>query len=224
MQTSIETPSQPVADDFHPVYQQFLLNGMKDYFPFRRAIANHAVGKAIVLAATGVLELWIRMPTMQDEPQCTSQLPSTTWLTEEGWLYHVQKHPARFLDHICYQLGGAVAGYVYSDDDYYGELGFGSVEDTFKYLDTFEATHGVATQTALAGCFHVTACVLGQYHDLAETMVQHLLRHGHLCRHDLNDHLSVVRKEDLGERVLATFQEPWIDEEVERVQRLLIGS
>jgi hypothetical protein len=224
MQTSIATPNLPVVDDFHPVYQQFLSNGMKEYHGFRWAIANHAVGRAIVLAATGAKELWIRMPTMQDAPRCTSQSPATAWLIEDGWLFHMKRHPARFLDNICYQLGGVGAEFVFGDGDNYGELGQGDVEDTFKYLAAFKAAHGVATQTVLAGCFHVTSCILGQYHDLAEKMVQQLLKHGNLCRHDMNNYLPLVREEEVGEQVLATFNEPWIEEEAERVHRLLIGS
>lgn len=82
----------------------------------------------------------------------------------------------------------------------------------------------ITADRVLAGCTVVVEQLLNQHYEVAETMAEQLSRQGSLCEKEMKHHLSGVHKETLGRQVLAAFQEPWIEDEAERVHRLFIGS
>ncbi|MGV8991281.1 MAG: hypothetical protein ACOH1Q_07745 [Thiobacillus sp.] len=217
-----QSQTRPVNSAFHYYMSQ---NNIGELRSFQAAIAAHAVARTIVLAATGIIVTAITMPDMDMEPHCVFEMPKSNWLYGSGPpLKQVSNCPERFLEYICYTEAGAVAVCDSYDGDYYDDLILGDIEDTFDYLQAFEKAHGVRESIVLAGCTYVTEILCGQYHDLAQTMQEHLLKQWSLCRHDTSTYLSQVRQENLGKKVLATFKEPWINDYADEAHRRYVGS
>jgi hypothetical protein len=55
-------------------------------------------------------------------------------------------------------------------------------------------------------------------------MAAHLFQQGRLDQQEISRHLAGVQKDpNLASRLFASFQEPWIEDETERVFRMFIG-
>jgi hypothetical protein len=222
MKHTANTASLP-THGINPAFLCYLPHHIGELNLFQKAIATLAVGRAIVLAATGMRGISITMPTLHDNPRCIVTLPRGGYFCGGLSVMDIDQHPEKFLEYICYQIGGAVALFALDKDDYYGEIGLNDIEGTFADLATFEAAHKVNEGNVLAGCTVVTERILGRNSEVAEEMIDHLLERGRLCCEDMHAFLSRVHREEIGGQVLATFEEPWIGDEADRVRRMFIG-
>jgi hypothetical protein len=218
------TSTQPVGMSIHRDFIHYVAVNQEGVKAFLKAIAVNAVGQAITLAAVGVKVKSISMPNMSGKARCRLALPKNAWVNDLTWVQNEKVSQARFLEITCWQISGAVAEHCFDAFDHYGNLGLEDIEGSYKFLSSYEASHDVQSDKVLAGCTYAVELLLSQHCEMAEAMAEKLFNQGSLCGQELNIYLSCVHKEALGKQVLAALQEPWIEEEAERVHRMFIGS
>lgn len=209
---------------FHSDFMDYVAVNQEGVKDFLKAVAANAVGRAITLAAVGVSVNSMKMPNMSAKARCCLVLPRDAWVNSLTWVQKQHIRQERFLELTCCQISGAVAEYVFDAFDHYGNLGLEDIEGSHELLSSYEATHNIRRDWVLAGCTHVVERLLGQHFEMAEAMGERLLKQGSLCQPEMEYYLSGVRTEALGRQVLAAFDEPWIEKEAVRVQRMFIGN
>jgi hypothetical protein len=219
------TPSaQPTGPIIHPDFAHYVAVNQEGVKAFLKAIAVNAVGQAIALAAVAIRVKAMIMPNMSREARCKLLLPKGAWVNNPKWMQNVNKRQAQFLEVTCWQISGAVAEFSFDESDYYGNLGLGDIQGSYAYLSAYESAHDIRHDRVLGGCTVVVERLFSKYYEVAETMAAHLAAQGSLDELEIARYLSGVPKEELGKQVLAVFQEPWLEDEAERVQRMFIGS
>lgn len=218
------TPSNaPASPLIHPGFMPYVTIDQAGVNSFLMAIAFSAVGQAIILAALGIKVLAMIMPNMSREPRCKLVLPKNAWVNNLKWMHNEHKRQAQFLEMICWQISGAVAEFAFDESEHFGSLGLEDIEGSYKFTSAYETSHNIRHDYVLAGCNFVVGRLLGQHYEVAEAMVAHLSAHGSLNEEEIAGYLSCVSVEELGQQAMAVFQEPWIEDEAERVQRMFIG-
>ena len=220
--TSLNSVSQKTV--IHPEFMPCITINQTGIEAFLRAIAVNAVGQAITLAAIGIKVTAMIMPNMSQEPRCQLTLPKGAWVNSLNCMENEKKRQTRFLEMICWQISGAVAEFAFDKSDYYGNLGLEDIEGSYEFLSAYEAGHSIPGNRVLAGCTVVVERLLGHHYEVAEAMAEHLATHGRLDEREIARYLSCVPVEYLGQQALASFQEPWIEDETERVFRMFIAS
>ncbi len=216
--------TQPTSPIIHRDFAQYVVIndiGVKD---FLKAIAVNAVGQAITLAALGITVKAMIMPNMSGEARCRLELPKGAWVNNLKWMHNDNKRQTQFLEVICWQISGAAAEFSFDESEHYGNLGLGDIEGSYEYLSAYASSHNISWEQVLAGCTIVVQRLFGQHFGEAEAMAEHLFVQGSLCQKEINHYLSCVRKEELGKQVMLALQEPWIEDEADRVFRMFIGS
>ncbi len=224
MNAAIATSTQAADTIVPPDFLHYITVNDQGVKAFLKAIAVNAVGQAITLAAVGVKVKSMSMPNMSMTARCRLVLPKGAWVNDLSWVHHENVSQARFLEVICWQISGAVAEFFFNDSDHYGNLGLEDIEGSYTLLSAYESGHNVPAGSVLAGCTVVVERLLGQHYEVAEAMTEQLFRQGSLCEQEMKRYLSGVSREALGKQALAWFQESWIEDEAERVQRMFIGS
>jgi hypothetical protein len=224
MNTCTTSHAQPTGTLFHPGFMHYVSIDDTGVRAFLKAIAVNAVGQAITLAALGIKPKAMTMPNMSIEPRCRLVLPKGAWVDNLKCMQNAKTRQVRYLEVICWQISGTVAEFAFDEFDYYGNLGLGDIEDSYRFLAAYESVHNVPQARVLAGCTVVVEHLLAQHYEVAEPMVEHLSTQGNLCQREVCRYLSGVQKEALGKQVLLAFQEPWIEDEAERVHRMFVGS
>lgn len=218
------TPSNALVSPLiHPGFVPYVTIDQAGVNSFLKAIAVSAVGQAIILAALGIKVVAMSMPNMSREPRCKLVLPKGAWVSNLKWMQDENKRQARFLEMICWLISGPVAEFSFDESDHYGDLGLEDIEGSYRFLSAYESAHNVRHDYVLGGCNFVVERLLGQYYEVAEAMVAHLSAHGSLDEKEIAGYLSCVRVEALGQQAMVAFQEPWIEDEADRVHRMFIG-
>jgi len=207
----------------HPNFMSYVAINHDGVRRYLRAIAANAVGRAITLAAIGATPKELVMPNMSEPARCGIVLPERAWVNNLDWVANPRKSQARYLEVICCQISGAVAENFFDEFDYYGNLGLGDIEGSYDLLSAYESVHGVPNHLVFGAANFVLECLLDQHFETAEDMIDCLHRQGRLYGRELKRYLGNVRKEELGQQVLAALQEPWIEDEAERAHRQFIG-
>ncbi len=223
MNARTTSSAQPTGTTIHPGFMPYVTIDQAGVNSFLKAIAVSAVGQAIILAALGIKVMAIIMPNMSGEPRCKLVLPKGAWVNNLKWKHNVHKRQAQFLEMTCWQISGAVAEFSFDESEHYGSLGLEDIEGSYKFLSAYESAHNIRHDYVLGGCTFVVGRLLGKYFEVAEAMVAHLSTHGSLNEEEIARYLSCVRVEELGQQAMAVFQEPWIEDEAERVHRMFIG-
>lgn len=224
MSTCTTPRTQPADTIIHPDFMHYIAVDDKGVKAFLRAIAVNAVGQTITLAAVGIKVKSMSMPNMSGKARCRWVLPKGAWVTDLTCVRNEGVRRTRFLEATCLQISGAVAEFLFDESDHYGNLGFEDIEGSYDFLSAYESRYHVPTDRVLAGCTIVVERLLGQHYEVAESMTEQLFRQGNLSEKEMTRYLSGVRREALGTQVSAVFQEPWIEDEAERVHRMFIGS
>jgi hypothetical protein len=207
----------------HPGFVPYVTIDQAGVNSFLKAIAVSAVGQAIILAALGIEVVAMIMPNMSREPRCKLVLPKNAWVNNLKWMNDEKRRQARFLEMTCWQISGAVAEFTFDESEHYGSLGLEDIEGSYKFTSAYETSHNIPRNQVLAGCNFVVGRLLGQHYEVAEAMVAHLASHGSMNEEEAARYLSCVRVEELGQQAMAAFQEPWIEDETDRVERMFIG-
>jgi len=224
MKTCNTSSTQSTGTIIHRNFAQYVTvdeEGVKD---FLKAIAVNGVGQAITLEALGITVKAMIMPNMTREARCMLVLPKGAWVNNLKWMHNENRRQAHFLEMTCWKISGAVAEFFFDEYDYYGNLGLGDIEGSYDYLSAYESSHNIRHDRVLAGCTVVVEQLLSKHREVAEAMMDHLSKQGNLSELEIGRYLVGVRKDELGKQVLAVFQEPWLEDEAERVQRMFIGS
>jgi hypothetical protein len=207
----------------HPGFLPYVAVNQKGVSSLLKAIAFNGVGQAIVLAALGILAKSMTMPNMSREPRCTLVLPKNAWVNNLKWMHNQHMRQTLLLEIICWLISGAVAEFAFDESDHYGNLGLEGVEGSYKFLSAYESAHNVRHDYALGGCTFVVERLLSKHFEVAAAMAAHLAAKGSLNEEEIARYLSCVGVEALGQQAMATFEEPWIEDEADRVSRMLIG-
>lgn len=207
----------------HPGFMEYVAINEKELKSFLKAIAVNAIGQVITLAALGIKAKAIMMPNMSIEPRCRLELPKAAWVNNLDWLPNEKIRQVRYLEVICWQISGAVAEIFFDESDHYSNLRLGDIEGSYKLLSAYASSHNVPSDQLLAGCTIAVERLLEKHYDLAATMGSFLFKQGDLSTQQIRQFLSDVREEELGNQVLAVIQEPWIEDEADRVHRMFIG-
>lgn len=215
---------RPVGVKIHSDFLPYIAVKEQGMRSFLIAIAVNAVGQAITLAAIGVKLKALTMPDCSMKARCRLTLPTGAMVSRLNLTPQGNPSPARLLEATCCQISGAVAEFALDESEHYGNLGLEDIEESYGALAAYASRFNVPEHQVLAGCCVVVERLLDQHWRMAVKMAAQLFRQGHLCEAEMKRYLSRVRKEALGEQVLAAFQEPWIADEVDRVQRMFIGS
>ena len=163
------------------------------------------------------------MPNMSREPRCKLVLPKNAWVNSLKWMDDEKRRQARFLEMTCWQISGAVAELTFDESEHFGSLGLEDIEGSYKFLSAYESAHSVRGDYVLGGCTFVVERLLSKHFEVAEAMAAHLAAQGSLDELEIARYLSGVPKEELGQQAMAVFQEPWIEDEADRVHRMFIG-
>jgi hypothetical protein len=223
MNTRTTRVAQPTGTVFHPGFMEYVAINESGVKAFLKAIAVNGAGQVVTLAALGIKTKAMIMPNMSIEPRCTLSLPKGAWVNNLNWLHNEKIRQTRYLEVTCWQISGAVAEFAFDESDHFGNLGLGDIEDSYRSLSAYEATYKIPQARVLAGCTVVVERLFAQHYDVVEEMAAHLFQQGRLDQQEISRHLAGVQKNPLGKQVLASFQEPWIEEETERVFRMFIG-
>ncbi|MBU0753280.1 MAG: hypothetical protein KJ787_10775 [Gammaproteobacteria bacterium] len=224
MNTYTIPSTQPTGTIIHQDFMGYVAVNQEGVKDFLKAIAINGVVQAITLAAVGIKVKAMIMPNMSRAARCHLALPKAAWVNNLKWMQNESRRQARYLEVVCWKISGAVAEFAFDEYDHYGSLGLGDIEGSYDFLSAYEAAHNVSSSRILAGCTVVVERLFGQHFDVTGEMAEHLFKQGNLAEPEINRYLSGVQTEELGQQVLATLPEPWIDDEAERVHRMFIGS
>jgi hypothetical protein len=221
---NINQASRPVGMMIHPDFMHAIAVNHASLASHLKAIAVNAVGQAITLAVLGTKVKSMTMPNMSSEAKCMLVIPDTA--PANGLMPGADGSTlqAQLLDLICVQISGAVAEYCFDEFDHYGNLGLKDIEGSYGYLSAFKSQYNAGTNIVLAGCTIALEQMFNQHYETAEAMAKQLAQDGSISEPDMARYLSDISPEDLGVQVLAALQEPWIENEAERVHRIFIGS
>ena len=128
------------------------------------------------------------------------------------------------LSKLCHTLSGAVALMVLSYGEYLGELGLHQLEDCYSEFETLEISHNLRRGSVLAACHVAVERLLVRSVSFADNFIKQLATKGVLDESDIRHLFSPVRPDRFGLTAEAALYAPWIDDEIDRVHRLYIGS
>lgn len=186
---------------------------------FQRAIAVHAVGKAIALTALGCRPTGIVMPTPSQPPCCEISFPARnralgTRLDEE----------CRLLETLFIQVSGALALVYLNDRDCLGEIGLADIEATYDDVDAFATANDADPWHVLSACDYVFGQLMSRHIETLENFIQKLLSYKQLYECEVYPYLYRIPKTKVGITIAAAWRAPWIGDYAESVQRQFIGS
>jgi hypothetical protein len=215
---------QPAGMTIHPDFMHVMAVSQPALQSHLKAIAVNGVGQAIALAAAGKKVKFMSMPCMSDEAKCGLVLPKTASKYGSMPCANGSTHQEQLLELICLQISGAVAECCFDEFEHYGNLGLRDIEGSYEYLSAYESQYNVGTNIVLAACTIVLEQLLNQHSETTETMAKQLAQEGSISENDMARYLSGVSHEALGMQVLTALQEPWIEDEAERIHHVFIGS
>ncbi|MBE7422832.1 MAG: hypothetical protein HS110_10465 [Zoogloeaceae bacterium] len=223
MSTQVDNPGQLKGAFIHSSYWPYIIIDRGGMLSFMRAIATNAVGQAITLAAIGAAPKDLVMPNMGVPARCRITLHAHAWVNNLKWVDGSKRSQERYLEIICRQISGPVAEHIFDDLDHYGSLGLADIQGADELMSAYESTHGVSSYYVLGAATCILEGLLSQHYEIAIDMIDHLHQHGRLNGRDLKNYLGNVGKEKLGDQVLAALQNPSIEADAHRAERLFIG-
>ena len=200
--------------DIHPDYSQFVRLHDENLAAFRRHIALHGLGQAMVLHATGHVVTGLRMPTLKDRSICrVEHTPSQQ--SEQGAITP--------LDRICLLLSGYIAECLFEGTEYGSTTSIDEWHEAQGLCNEFALENGIPHQHVFAACVTAVESFLGKQESAIEFAAQYLAEAegqaflspglGHL--------LNGIPRLNLSEIVMATLKEDGLDDEYERIERLM---